>query len=438
MLTPASPLVVGAPQCGERVAALDLAWQHGLTAVAELGFTARLEAAPAHDPGAWHCTLHQEGVPVPGGFGSGKGPEAAARVGAVFEALEHHLSCAPPEAEVILSRAHQVATGPLAGDTAVALLAEGPDLPLACLPYRPLAPTTGEPGAGVDSAGKPVQVLVPVFLSTPDYLELGEAARAAAGDAFDYTAVCRYSINSGWAAGVTPTEAAVHAINEIIERDAMSLLLIDQFLHRSPTPLRVVDMTTLPAGLAALHTAAESRLGRRVWLLEMTTDIGVPAYWAYTPGDHPGSPSRVRGCGASLSAHYAVERALSELIQCHSGLSEVAEQAEDTPDHTSAHPVLHRCRLADFSTRLHHTTHVPFTDTTVPATPHGHLAELTDRLTGAGFTIWTRERFVSEHLAVLNVLIPGMERFMLITDGQLVLPGPRGRTALTLQHTTTT
>ncbi|MEU2367029.1 YcaO-like family protein [Streptomyces noursei] len=68
----------------------------------------------------------------------------------------------------------------------------------------------------------------------PDYLAWGPAGRAAAGDAYDYKAVRRYSASNGWAADATVTEATVHAINEIIERDAMSLLLIDQFLRRSP------------------------------------------------------------------------------------------------------------------------------------------------------------------------------------------------------------
>ncbi|MFY0510977.1 YcaO-like family protein [Streptomyces anulatus] len=142
------------------------------------------------------------------------------------------------------------------------------------------------------------QVPVPVFLFVPAYLCLDEAVRRAAGDTFDYTAVCRYSVNSGWAAGATPTEAAVHAVNEVIERDAMSLLLIEQFLRPCPPPLRVVDPTTLPAALFALHTRAQERVGGPVSLLEMTTDIGVPAYWAHTPADTPGSPARLRGCGA--------------------------------------------------------------------------------------------------------------------------------------------
>jgi ribosomal protein S12 methylthiotransferase accessory factor len=32
-------------------------------------------------------------------------------------------------------------------------------------------------------------------------------------------------------------------------------------------------------------------------------------------------------------------------------------------------------------------------------------------------------------LAVLNVYVPGMELFMLVTDGKLVLPGPRAMNA---------
>ena len=68
----------------------------------------------------------------------------------------------------------------------------------------------------------------------------------------------------------------MHAINEIIERDAISLLLIGQFLHQGPAPLRVVEPATLPPALTALHARAEARIGRPVSLLEMTTDLDVP------------------------------------------------------------------------------------------------------------------------------------------------------------------
>ncbi|MFE0766070.1 hypothetical protein [Streptomyces smyrnaeus] len=95
-------------------------------------------------------------------------------------------------------------------------------------------------------------------------------------------------------------------------------------------------------------------------------------------------------------------------------------------DHIRAHTRLHRCHLADFSTREHRLAWRPFIDTEAPPTPDGHLTAILGRLAANGFTAWARDRYVSEHLAVLNVHVPGMEMFMLVTDGALVLPGPRG------------
>ncbi|GHJ41916.1 YcaO-like family protein [Streptomyces sp. TS71-3] len=415
MTASAHTTVAGVPQYGERAASLEEAERHALAAVAELGMTHSLRPLPAGatEPGAWRCDLRREGAPVPAGVGFGKGAGAAPRVGAVFEALEHHLSEMPPPGQIVLRDAHRVVAALGRHDAVLALLADGPDQPLACLPYRSV---TG--GRDTD---------VPAFLSMPAYLEQPASARQAGGDAYDYRVLCRYSLNSGWAAGVTRADAMVHAINEIIERDAMSLLLIRQFLSRTPPPLRILDAATLPVALAALHRAAEQYVGGRVWLLDMTSDLGVPAYWAYLPAE-PGAAARVRGCGASLSPAYAVERALHELIQLDSGVADAAEEAA-ARIHTEAHPALHRCYLADFSARLGDAVTVPFRAAESPATPEGHLEALLALLRRHGHRAWVWDRYVSDHLAVVNVLVPGMERFMVVTDGQVVLPGPRGLAA---------
>lgn len=417
MTASAPPPTWDAPQHGERAEPLDRAASHARAAVAELGLTEALRPLPAGavEPGAWRCVLRRDGVPVPGGIGFGKGTGAAARVGAVFEALEHHLGELPPREDVVLRGAHRVVAALGRSDAVLKLLAEGPDRPLACLPYRSL---TGRGEADV-----------PVFLSTPAFVNQSAAARAAWGDDYDYRVLCRYALNSGWAAGVTRAEALVHAINEIIERDAMSLLLARQFLSPAPPRLTVLDVRSLPRPLAELHRSAEEYVGGRVWLLEMTTDLGVPAYWAYLPAE-PGAAARVRGCGASLSRAYAVERALHELIQLDSG---VADFGGGTPPriHTEAHPALHRCYLADFSERLGGADLVPFTGTEVPHSPQGHLDALLRLLRRHGHDAWVGDRYVSDHLAVLNVFIPGTERFMVVTDGQLVLPGPRALAART-------
>ncbi|GAA1340392.1 YcaO-like family protein [Saccharothrix algeriensis] len=395
---------------GERAVDLARAWSHGNRALAELGLTAHLTPVPPGDPGAWRCVLRRDGEPVVGGDGSGKGASPAARVGALFEALEHHLSRDLPADGVRVLGAHEAADG-LAGDAAFAVLAAGPDRPLACLPYRDL----------LDGSER----ALPVFLSAPDHLRRDRAAqRAALGDTYDYSAARRYSLNSGWAAGTTPVEAAVHAINEIIERDAMSLLLVERFLVRRPAPLRVTRPDTLPDDLAALHRRAEDLLGQPVHLVDMTTDLGVPAYWAHTAAP-AGRPARVRGCGASLSARYAAERALTELVQIHSIATHEADPRAGRVPRTTAHPALHRCYLADL-TAPGRVRPVAFADTDAPATPQDHLDALLRLLDRAGYRAWAWQRHVTDHLAVLNTCVPGMERFMLVTDGALVLPGRRG------------
>lgn len=294
---------VAAPQDGERGASVEQAWLHGQAAIDELGLTAQLDPVPGSSPGAWRCTLYSAEERVPRGTGLGRGAEETASTGAVFEALEHHLSATTPDSGLLLPGAHEAAAGVPTWDAALAPLAEGPDVPLACRPYRSMADGS--------------ELALPAFLSTPGYADRDQAERSALGDDYDYTAVRRYPLNSGWAAGTTLTEATVHAINEVVERDALSTLLLEQFLRPKPDPLPVLDPAGLPGPLARLHGEAQERAGAPVWLVRMTTGrLGVPVYWAYTPAGR-GTRARLHGCGASLSPRRAVEQALTERIQTH-------------------------------------------------------------------------------------------------------------------------
>ncbi|MDR7277145.1 YcaO-like family protein [Catenuloplanes atrovinosus] len=392
-----------------------------MAAVAELGLRVDCTAVLDGDPAVWTATLWRDDDPVPSGLGLGKGDSAAARVGAIFEALEHHLSGLRGLAGggTTLRPASEIAgDATLRRDVALGLLGELPDGPVGCLPFRVV--TSG------------AEVGVPLFLSVPDYLDEGaDPLRESLGDHYDYAGVSRYSCNNGWAAGTDPVEAAVHALNETIERDALSLLLIDQFLGRRRSPLVLIDPGTLPDDLAALMSAAQTILGRRPHLIDMTTDLGVPAILAYLPAPD-GEPARVRGCGASLSRHYAIARAVSELVQVHlaSSLGDVHSAfAAMTPvrhDWTAPYPALHACYLSDFSTRLGGATLVPYRDTDAPGTAAGHFGALVDALSRRGLTPLRRDHYVTGNLAVVNVFVPGLERFMLVTDGQVVVPGERG------------
>lgn len=178
------------PQAGERGLAPRQAFARAAAAIAALGLEADLAPILDGSPGTWRCVLRRDGVPLRTGLGLGKGGRAEARAGALFEALEHHLSGVEglDPGGIRLASAHRLAAGPLGRDVAVALLAQAPDRPLGCLPYRSLLG-----GPDVD---------VPLFLSVPEYLRpAGESLRRRVGDAYDYRSVGRYSVNNGWAPG---------------------------------------------------------------------------------------------------------------------------------------------------------------------------------------------------------------------------------------------
>ncbi|WP_424216152.1 YcaO-like family protein (plasmid) [Streptomyces sp. BI20] len=415
------PDAAGPRQSGERSLPLAEAEARARSAAAVLGLDVDLAPVLDESPGTWRCVLSRAGLDLPTSLGLGKGNREEAHAGALFEALEHYLSGVDEldPAGILLARAHALAEGPLARDLAVRLLGEGPDHSVGCLPYHSL---TGEPDTDV-----------PLFLSMPEYLRpAGAPARRAAGDAYDYRVVGRYSVNNGWAAGADPVEATVHAINELIERDAHSLLLVEQFLRPRPGPLAVVDPDTLPTDLVALLDAATAHTGRRPHLIDMTTDLDVPAYAAYLPAP-AGRPARICGWGASLSRRYAIARALTELVQLHStvGLRErYAHLLPEQRDDTGPHPHLRACRLSDFTPALASAIRRPFRDTRVPDTPRGHLDRLLGLLRERGLAVYRREHHVTLDLAVVNVLVPALERFVLVTDGQVVVPGERGMAVL--------
>jgi ribosomal protein S12 methylthiotransferase accessory factor len=408
-------------QDGERALTLPEAYRRGVAAATELDLDIELTAVLEGNPAVWMATLGHGQDPVHGGLGLGKGDSEAARVGALFEALEHHLSGLAGLAEGVtrIRRASEVFNDEtLRRDVAVNLLGELPDGPLSCLPYRVV--TTG------------AEIDVPLFLSVPDYLDEEAASlRERWGDRYDYAGVSRYSSNNGWASGADPVEAAVHALNEIIERDALSLLLVDQFLGRHSTALVVIDQSTLPDDLGLLVTAAQNIIGQPLHLIDMTSDLGVPAILAYLPAAD-GQPARIRGCGASLSRRYAISRSVTELVQVHRA-SEIKNtqgafsyMAPERRDWTGPYPALHACYLLDLTSRLAEATVVAYRSTEAPDRVHEHLSRLIDILTTRGFTPLQRNHYVTGNLAVVNVFVPGLERFVLVTDGQLVVPGRRG------------
>ncbi len=401
-------------QAGERAFSLDRARELAEQTLTQAGLRARL-----HDlDGAWRCHLHRfDGTPAPAGVGAGKGGSEQARVGALFEALEHHHSDAHAitAEQLVLRSSRELASEELATDPAIRPLTLAPPALLACRTHTALDGS----GASMD---------VPVYLHTPSYLAATPHQRRAVGDAFDYSTVARYSTNNGTAIGATTTEAFVHALAETVERDALSVLLSSTFLAPHPAPLRVVDPTSLPEDLRQLHTRAQDRSGTAVWLLEMTTDLGIPAFHAYAParqGHH------MAGYGASLCATHAARRALEEFVQ----VLAIFEHEEHPPPDLAAlsrHPALLRAGRADLTPRVDSARVLAFTATTAPVSPAGHLAELVRVLTAHGHRPYGRILHEAANgVSTVSVCVPGLERFFAVTSGQCVVPGPRARAHMT-------
>lgn len=408
--------IVPSGWCGERGFPLSQAWTLGCEALSELGLSAAFFDLGG-DPGAWQCRLtFPDGTTAPEMFGGGKGHRPAARVGALYEALEHYLT-GPKSYQsdsVVWRSAHELASE-LGTDEAVALLSENPDGRVPCRRYRSLADGS--------------EISAPLFLSAPWYVEKTyQSTRQELGDFYDYQLISRYALNSGCAIGASETEAMLHGINEIIERDALSVFLVGSFFD-SGAPITVFDRTSLPGDLARMLSDAESLVGGEVHLFDITTNLGVPSVLAYGPPDDRGVVRR--GSGTSLSYGHAVYRAISELIQGVLAISRISDYRPPAFDHMSSFPTLQRCAKLELASLSERFRLVPFRDVDTPADPGEHLSQLLDKLTGHGYIPYmTSISEFSSGVSVVHMLIPGMERFMVVLLGHVVAPGARGMAIL--------
>jgi thiazole/oxazole-forming peptide maturase SagD family component len=111
----------------------------------------------------------------------------------------------------------------------------------------------------------------------------------------------------GCASGTTFDDAAARALLEWIERDATTIWW-DNALGRPGLRIESFDsddLNTVVDGLRAID--------RRLFLLDCTTDIGVPAYVAIAPRRDGSEP--LIACAADLSPSVAAYRAASEVGQ---------------------------------------------------------------------------------------------------------------------------
>lgn len=117
---------------------------------------------------------------------------------------------------------------------------------------------------------------------------------------------CRADSN-GCAAGTCLEEAILQGFFEIVERDALALWWYNRALRPG------VRLDGFPQSQAL--RGALARLGREVWVLDLTTDLGIPAFVALSREVSPRPGDLILGAGAHLDPAVALTRALTEINQ---------------------------------------------------------------------------------------------------------------------------
>ncbi|MFD7997968.1 TOMM precursor leader peptide-binding protein [Streptomyces mirabilis] len=118
-----------------------------------------------------------------------------------------------------------------------------------------------------------------------------------------------YADSNGSAAGGTREEAVLQGLLELVERDSVAVW----WYNRLRRPAASVDSLTL----THLTTWQESHaaLGREAWVLDLTSDLGIPVMAAISRRTDSPAESILMGFGADLDMGVALSKAMSEANQ---------------------------------------------------------------------------------------------------------------------------
>ena len=218
-----------------------------------------------------------------------------------------------------------------------------------------------------------------------------------------------FPLSIGSAAGPSRDAAVLHALLELIERDAASLWWRGGRLGRSIAPQHEASIVAEDL-LRQLRPVTTAR--RRTWLLDITTDIGVPCVAAVScrldgAGFAFGLAARPRLAAAARSA--IVELCQGELADAvvatkRSERGDAALNAQDRNHLQRAMINADRCALLQPASER--ATHLP-----IDATEAGVIIELiVERLEKLGIETFcldlTRARFA---VPVVRVIAPGLQ-----------------------------
>ncbi|MDO0926666.1 TOMM precursor leader peptide-binding protein [Streptomyces sp. TG1A-8] len=217
--------------------------------------------------------------------------------------------------------------------------------------------------------------------------------------------------SNGCAAGGTLEDAVLQGLLELVERDAVALW----WYNRTRQP--AVDVDAFADPWTGRVREAHGDLGREVWVLDLTADLGVPVMAALSRRTDRAAEDIVFGFGAHPDPAVALSRALSEMNQL---LPAVLDTRPDGTGHACTDPVaLHWWRTATRAS-------LPYLDpdpAAAPRTPahYGHrptddllhdVDDLRGRMEERGLEVLVLDQTRPDlGLPVVRVIVPGLRHF---------------------------
>lgn len=153
------------------------------------------------------------------------------------------------------------------------------------------------------------------WVEADDLLHGGTVWLPAGAAFFCEPTPCRTNTN-GLASGNHVIEATLHGLYELVERDAVARLTQGGAIAVD-RGCRVIDPASVRDPLLAPVIAKITRAHTKVVILELTSGLAVPTYWALLLNRRPfaGVSTLNAGFGTHLDATVALSRALSEAVQ---------------------------------------------------------------------------------------------------------------------------
>ncbi len=187
------------------------------------------------------------------------------------------------------------------------------------LPYR--IEELVSPDDGLVSAGTRLDWVAAVGMITGRQVPVPAEMVTFAGPPFsDWAPTGLLTTTNGLASGNNRDEAALHALYEIIERDAMSLAAIG-------AERNYIDPATVDDPLCSEMIGKILAAGVDLWLVDLGSKTKVPSYTAELWS--PDFPVVTLGAGTHLAPEIALSRAITEAAQ--SRLTTITGSRDDVP-----------------------------------------------------------------------------------------------------------